>query len=183
MIASTHESTRFIDTVGVPIVVALVGFGGAVTAAALSFALSRWNDRTTRRREGYAAATRQLVAFLEYPYRIRRRTSDSPEELTRLANLGHDIQEALQYYETWIAAENRWVGGVFREVRSALSSEVGPCCNEAWATKPVSSGAEMTLAGWGPNGASDHVRRFERAVACRFGWRRLPAFFGCHIGA
>ena len=45
-------------------------------------------------------ATRQLVAYAEYPYRIRRRTSDDPEELGRLAKLGHDIQEALRYYET-----------------------------------------------------------------------------------
>lgn len=182
MIAA-QESQSFVETVGVPIAIALIGSAGVLAAAALSFALSRWSERTSRRRDGYAAATRQLVAFIEYAYRIRRRTSDAPDELARLANLGHDLQESLQYYETWVTAENGWVGEVFRDVRSALSAELGPPCNEAWNTAPVASAADMTLAGWGPNGAAEHVRRFERAVACRFGRRRWPALLGWHVGA
>lgn len=182
MIASAHASD-FVDTVGVPIAVALIGFAGLLTAAALSFALSRWSERTGRRREGYAAATQQLVAFIEYPFRIRRRTSDAGEELARLASLGHDIQEALQYHETWTMAENRWVGGVYREVRAAISEEVGPICIDAWNSLPVTTASEMNLSGWGRNDALDQVRRFERAAASRFGWRRIPAFFGWHVGA
>jgi len=41
---------------------------------------------------------------------------------------------------------------------------------------------QMNLSGWGPNNVADHVRQFERAVACRFGWRRIPALFGWHLG-
>jgi hypothetical protein len=182
-VIGVEASSSFVETVGVPIAIALIGFAGVLAAAALSFALSRWSERTSRRRAGYAAATGQLVAFIEYPYRIRRRTSDAPDDLARLANLGHDLQESLQYYEAWVTAEHGWAGGVFRNVRSALAAEVGPACNDAWKTAPVASAAEMTLGGWGPNGAAEHVHRFERAVACRFGWRRWPAFFGWHLGA
>jgi len=182
-VIATQESSSFVETVGVPIAIALIGFVGALVAAALSFALSRWSERTSRRRDGYAAATRQLVAFVEFPFRVRRRTSDGAEELARLANLGHDIQEALQYHETWVTAENAWVGAVYLEVRSALSSQIGPACNNAWGTPPVTSASKMMLDGWGPQGTAEQVNRFQRAVACRFGWRRYPAFFGWHIGA
>lgn len=180
MIALTRESSRFVESVDVPIAVALIGFAGALAAAAMSFALSRLSERASRRRECYAAATRQLVAFLEYPYRIRRRTSDKAEELARLADVGHEIQESLQYHETWVAAESRWAGEVFGSVRADLSADVGPACNEAWAASPITSAIGMNLSGWGPNGAADHIRRFERAVTWRFGWRRVLTLFRPH---
>jgi hypothetical protein len=52
-------------------------------------------DAAAKRRDGYASAMKALVARTEFPYRVRRRSSDSPETLTALTQLGNDIQEQL----------------------------------------------------------------------------------------
>jgi hypothetical protein len=181
--AADGQVSEFAKHVGTPLAVALIGLATALAGAALSFALGRLSDTSARRREGYAQATRELVAWCEYPYRIRRRTSDSPEELGRLAERGHDHQEALRYRETWIAAENKWVAGVFREVRGDLAVVLGPSCNEAWASPPVTTAGDMTLGSWGPKGVEAHIARFENAVEFRFGWKRLLAAVGIRPGA
>jgi len=183
MLAATGEVTEFTEHVGVPLLVALIALAATTGAAALSFAFGRWTATSAARREGYAQATRELVAWAEYPYRVRRRTSDDPAVLGALADRGHTHQEALRYRETWILSENRWVGTVFTDARRELSALLGPACNEAWATEPVHSAATMTLGAWGPQGVDDHIKRFERALAFRFGWRRLVGASRWHPGA
>jgi hypothetical protein len=178
-----HESAPLIEQIGVPFGVALIGLIATIASAAISFALSRWSDTSTRRREGYSSATEELVAWAEYPYRIRRRTTDDPAELARLANLGHDLQEALRYRQTWVTAEDVWLARVFQEVRDDLAVALRPACADAWKSAPISRASEMNLNGWGPVGANRHLERFERAVRFRFGWRRLVGVFGWHPGA
>ena len=175
--------SEFTEHVGVPITVAIIGLAATLAAAAISFALGRWGDAASRRREGYAAATRELVAWAEYPYRIKRRTSDTPADLTHLADIGHTHQEALRYRGTWISSENRWVGKVFGEVRADLGAALGPACNDAWDSAPITKAKDMTLAGWGPGGVEAHLARFEKAIEFRFGWRRLAGLVRWHPGA
>lgn len=177
------EVTPFTEHVGVPFAVAIVGLIATLGAAAISFALGRWNDTSARRREGYSSATKELVAWAEYPYRIRRRTSDDAAELTRLANIGHELQEALRYRQTWITAENPWVATVFAEVRVDLAGLVGAACEDAWDSDPITNANDMNLNGWGPKGVEAHLQRFESAVTFRFGWRRLAGLVGWHPGA
>jgi len=173
----------FTEHVGVPLGVALIGLAATLAAAAVSFSLGRWNDATARRREGYSAGTRELVAWVEYPYRIRRRTSDDLPVLSLLADLGHEHQENLRYRQTWIAAENRWVATVFTEVRSDLAAILGASCNDAWDSGPIRAAGDMTLGAWGPKDVELHLERFENAVGFRFGWRRIVAVVGFRPGA
>lgn len=177
------EVSTFTEKVGVPLVVAVIGLVGGLGAAAVTFAFTRLGEAAARRREGYAEATRELLAWAEYPYRIRRRTSDSAEELTRLANLGHDLQEKLRYRQTWITAENAWLGQVFAEARTDLKVVLGPACVDAWNTPPITAAASMNLASWGPSTTEPHLRRFETALRSRFGWRRLAGALHWHPGA
>lgn len=174
--------TDFVKDVGVPVTVALLGVVGAAVTAALSFALGRSGDAASRRRDGYAAATKALVAYAEYPWKIRRRTADTPNELARLVALGHDLQENLRCHQTWVNSENRWVGRVYREVREDLGRAVGPACNEAWNMPPVTTAGGMRLGDWGPQGLDAHLERFESARAFRFGWRRLLGAVHLHLG-
>jgi hypothetical protein len=177
------EVSEFAEVIGVPLLVSIIGLIATVGVAALSFAFTRWSDSAARRRDGYAAATRELVAWAEYCYRIRRRTSNDPATLAALTEIGHQCQEALRFRETWISSENRWAGTVFNEVREALASTVGAACAEAWQADPITDPKAMSLGGWGPIGVDEQLRRFERAVAFRFGWRRIAAFFRWHPGA
>jgi hypothetical protein len=176
------QVTDFVTDVGVPITVALLGVAGALVAAGLSFALGRWGDATARRRDGYAEATKTLISYREYAWKIRRRTSNDPEELARLADEGHALQEKLRYHQSWVRSENRWVGRVYREVREDLAAEIGPACNAAWNTPPVTTAAGMCLSAWGPAGLDAYIDRFESANEFRFGWRRMLGALRVHVG-
>ena len=176
------DVTPFAEHVGVPLVVAIVGLVATLAAAAISFALGRWNDTSARRRGSYSAAARELVAWAEYPYRIRRRTSDDPDELMRLVSIGHDLQEQLRCHQTWITTESRWVAGIYREAMTAITAQVAPACNDAWAAEPITTGAGMNLGGWGPHDVLPSILRLQSAIACRFGWRRAASLLGLHPG-
>ncbi len=176
------QVTDLVKDVGVPITVALLGVAGALIAAALSFALGRWGDAAARRRTGYAEATQTLISYREFAWKIRRRTSDDADELGRLAAEGHTLQEKLRYHQSWARSENRWVGRVYGEAREDLAAEIGPACNTAWSTPPVTTAAGMSLGAWGPRGLDAHIERFESAKEFRFGWRRLLGALHLHIG-
>lgn len=173
MILAAAETAKTASLLDSAAVAALIGLVATVAVAVLGHIFGRWSASAERRRAGYAEATSVLVAWAEYPYRIRRRTSDEGETLTALAHLGHDLQEELRYRQTWIMSDSRHLAELFSDVRKSISQLTGPACTEAWDSGPVTEAKGMHLHGWGPGAAVDpHLRRFERAVACRFGWRR-----------
>lgn len=142
---------------------------GALSGAALG----RWADAANTRREHYADAVRILVRWSEYPYRIRRRTSNAPEELARLAEIGHELQEQLQCHRTWVRAESARVGTLYERAIATLKERAGSSIAEAWIAEPVASGAGMVLNGWGPGSIDDLLADLDEAITWRFGWRRL----------
>lgn len=169
-----QEAAEAAATIPVPVLVALIGVAGSIGVAALTAAVARFSDATERRRDGYAQAVRNLVRWCEYPYRIRRRTSDAPDVLAALAAEGHAIQEDLRCSETWVTADRGWASDLYREVRKAMAASVGKACTEAWAASPVTTASQMNLGEWGPTDAADQVMRFEKAVRLRFGlWRTV----------
>lgn len=132
----------------VPMIVA------ALTGGLLVYLLQRSDAKRARRREGYAEAMAALAAWAEYPYRIRRRTSDQPDELARLVGIGHDLQERLARAQAWIAADDTTLLTVYQASLTAIRTEAAPYLNEAWAAPPITTPAEMALGDWGPLGAS-----------------------------
>jgi len=118
------------------------------------------------------------VAWLEYPYRIRRRTSDTAEELARLAGMGHDLQEQLRCHQTWIETESPRVAATYREALVTLGTLVGPACVEAWRTPPVSTAEGMVLGSWGPGAVGlTSITAVQQAARERFGFRRFVSVF------
>jgi hypothetical protein len=156
-----------------PIILAILG--SSVVTAFVSTALVNLRASANLRRDTFAEAVRTLVAWNEYPYRIRRRVEDSPETLDKLAAMGHDLQERLGASRAWIAGESSALRDVYDSCIGDLNRAVSPACREAWQRAPVTSAAGMNLSGFGGGGSSDVVCRMERAVSYRFGWRRaLP---------
>jgi hypothetical protein len=152
--------------------VALIGVAGLIVGAVLTSLMGRWAEATARRRDAYAQAVGALVAWAEYPYRVRRRTSDSQEELSRLAERGHDLQERLRCHETWISGESVWVARIYHEVLVAISSRVGRWIAAAWDSEAVTDAGQMNLGDWGPGDVRADVLRIQSAISWRFGWRR-----------
>jgi hypothetical protein len=174
--------TPFTEKVTVPVLIGLLGLAGVVITAAVSTIGGRWAQATNRRRDAYAAAVKTMVAWAEYPYRIRRRTSDAPDELARLVGSGHDLQEQLRCHQTWITTESRWVAGIYREAMTVIAAQVGPACNDAWASPPITTSSDMNLGNWGPSDLLPSIMRLQTAIACRFGWRCAVGLVGLRPG-
>jgi hypothetical protein len=155
-----------------PVIIAAISLLGIALAAVLS----RWGEATNRRRTSYAAAVETLVAWVEFPYRIRRRTSDKPEELARLAGIGHDLQERLRCHAVWIGAECHPVGEHYEAALVAMGQLVRPACTTAWQSPAIASAADMVIGDWGPGKECGVIiNEFQRAVFWRFGLRRVAA--------
>lgn len=153
--------------------IALSVLGSSVVAGLIGTILGNSRANATARRERYAQAVRCLVAWAEYPYRIRRRTSDEAGTLTALADRGHTLQEQLAESRAWIAAESRAMSEVFDGCLREITALVGPACSAAWREAPIATSAEMNLGDFGPRSIDRIVARMECAVIYRFGLRRL----------
>jgi hypothetical protein len=155
----------------VQLVVAVLG--SSAVAAVMSAVLVGLRSVADARRDAYANAVRLLIARIEYPYRIRRRTSDSPEVLAELVSLGHHLQQELAAVTTWIQTENERVAASFVHLLDRIDASVGPACTEAWSLPPITSARDMNLGSWGPGGFRQEIGELQRMISRRFGWRRL----------
>ena len=164
VIAATVIATT-VNSVLIPVIVAAL-----TTAVAL--ALNRASEAANRRRDHYADAVAALVAWIEFPYRVRRRTDDEPATLAALAAHGHELQEKLARHQAWILAENSTVAEAYRNARSTIAPLVGAALREAWATAPASTAQAMNLGDWGPGReCAAAICAIEKAIANRFTWK------------
>src|ERR1035437_1013535 len=160
--------------------VALVGLVAGVIGAAATATLGRLAQAANERRREYSDAVKNLYAWSEYPYRVRRRTSDDPDELARLAGLGHDLQERLRWHETWVASESGWVSSHYRRAMLYISEHIGPAVADAWNHPPSESASGMVLGQWGVRVDRSLIIDLQAAISWRFGWRRLASSLGLH---
>lgn len=161
------------DSTSVWGVIALTVLGSSVIAGLITSVLGNLRAAATARREGYANAVRLLIARGEYPYRVRRRVSDDPDVLAALVSRGHDLQEQLASCRTWVNSEHRSLGDLFEKALADIDASVKQATVEAWKTAPITTASGMNLNGWGPGDQWSHLAPLERAIAYRFGWRRL----------
>jgi hypothetical protein len=155
----------------VPVLGVLLGSG--VVSVLVGVVASSFLAAAETRRQGYAAAVGAVLAWAEYPYRIRRRTSDDAATLTTLANLGHDLQERRARCLAWVAGENTAVYEVFLLNMKHLDATLGPLAGDAWNTPPVTAGSGMVLSGWGAGRLpQETVERLGCVIGFRTGWRR-----------
>ena len=84
-------------TVGAAAIAALV----AVTV----YLVGQRAVRFDRKRELSGKAIAEALAWLELPYRIRRRVDDAPDTLLGLVDRMHDLQESLLFYRGWLQVE------------------------------------------------------------------------------
>ena len=162
------DGLDLLERFALPILLAAFAFAGAVVGVLLG----QWAAERERRRAGYAAAMRDLIAWHEYPYRIRRRTDNNAETLRALAERGHKLQEDLIYHQTWTIAESRRVGEFYARMVAEVAGTCAQACKDAWNADPADSPAAMNLNGWGPPSIDPQITVLQAAIANRFGWRR-----------
>ncbi|MGW0566000.1 hypothetical protein [Streptomyces tauricus] len=155
----------------------ILALGSSVVAGALGHILTGLREGATIRRDRYAGAVKLIVGRIEYPYRIRRRTSDDPELLNELASTGHDLQERLAEIRAWISTESTVLSDVFDHCLTQLDAPFKQACTDAWKAAPITIAAQMNLGGFGMGNQQHIVTMMERTLTYRFGHRRLiPAF-------
>ncbi|MFE5049039.1 hypothetical protein ACFRAI_22285 [Streptomyces sp. NPDC056637] len=151
----------------------VLALSSSVVGGALGHVLTGLRASAASRRDHYAAAVKILVTRIEYPYRIRRRTSDAPDALDALVCAGHDLQERLMEIRAWITTESPPLAEVFTQCLTSLDGPFKQACNEAWNAAPVTAAAQMNLGAFGAGDQQDVVTTMERALIYRFGYRRL----------
>ncbi len=168
--AATAAGSTLDAPAWITILVAVIGsavFGNIIVAV-----IARLRETTEVRRDRYAHATQLLVARIEFPYRIRRRTSDEPETLSALANRGHELQEQLAEARAWITSESPALGDLYGQVLSAIDALARPAAADAWRARPVTKAADMNVGEFGPMRCQPLVDIFQCSVRYRFGWHR-----------
>lgn len=158
------------------LLVAILGSG--VVGTMLGGLLTSRRELAAARRERYAKASRLLTARLEYPYRIRRRTSNSQDTLEALADRGHDLQEQLAEARAWVTADSAVLGTLYGHALAKIDEQATPASQQAWTAQPASTAAAMNITDFGPRSCHEYITQFECATRFRFGWRRLlpPAY-------
>jgi hypothetical protein len=151
-----------------------------VFVAALTAIVTMWvtraGDAENQRRQQYAEAVGTLVAWIEFPYRIRRRTDDEAATLHDLATIGHKLQERLALHKAWISAEHSGMADAYANALSKISQLVTPTLREAWNSPCVRTPAGMNLGEWGPGKKCGViVQEFQTLITLRFGWWRVWA--------
>lgn len=109
VIASTAAEIAAEDEGKLPLWLTVLGSTAAVllSSSAVAAAFGAVRSGAAERRREYTGAARTLTAWTGYPWRIRRRTNNSPEVLAGLVERGHDLQEALADREAWCAANTK----------------------------------------------------------------------------
>lgn len=148
-----------------------VGVAGAAATLLVALGGAIGKDRS-RRRKNHAAAVRTLLAWHELPYQIRRRLNDDGEEIARLRDLGHALQQDLAYYEALLTSENAHLGRAYTDAKAAIKEATRDDIAEAWQSPPANGPDGQVLDGWGPGAPADALHALLDELPWRFGWRR-----------
>jgi len=125
---------------------------GSVVAASIAafvgvlvYFLGSRHSALERKRDECARAIADALAWLELPYRIRRRQDDSGETLAALAQRLHDLHERLLFHENWLRVELPGAEEKYRALVGAVKLAAVQALQEAWTSPPVSEPAGMNI--------------------------------------
>ncbi len=149
----------------------------AVMVAALGavvvyfFALRR--KRLDEKKQTCAKALAQALAWLELPYRIRRRMSNEPEVLRGIVDRTHQLQEDLLFYQAWMRIELPAANEAYRALVAAAKGAVLEPARLAWRTEPVSAAEGMNIGDLKIGSIETEVDEFARVVRKDLSWWRF----------
>ncbi|MDP2858551.1 MAG: hypothetical protein Q8P50_11320 [Bacillota bacterium] len=113
---------------------------------ALNAVFSAKRERAARQREEFSKAFAVCVAYEEFPYIVRRRRRDVPEEeRVRISTELSRVQERLGYYSVWLAIESRRVSNAYDNLVAKLREIAGTEIRNAWLAAPIDRDSEMNM--------------------------------------
>ena len=128
-------------------VIALV-VGGAISLILL--AITNWQtgerERLARGREVFSKAYAAVQEYKEFPYVIRRRGKDAPEEeRVRISSELRRVQTDLAFYSAWLRTESPHVHRSFTELVRQLRCVAGTAMHEAWLEPAIEDDSKMNM--------------------------------------
>lgn len=154
------------------------GFSSAVMAAAIGGAVSLFaltlntiissrRERISRQRREFSKAFAACVAYEEFPYIVRRRRSNAPEdERIRISSELSVIQRELAYYSAWLATQSVSVSRIYETLVTKLREVAGAKIREAWLTPPIDSDSGMNMPDLGLSELKPLKEAYLQEVAC-----------------
>ncbi len=124
----------------------------AALVSAVILLVGHWitgrRESTSRRRELFARAFAATISYREFAYAIRRRRNDhAAEERVRLSEAIREVQDQLAFHAAWIEIESSRVAAAYRALVNETRRVAGGYMRDAWMTPPITSDAEMNVAG------------------------------------
>lgn len=145
------------------VVAAIVAGAVALVTLAINTWVAGQREQRDRRREVYALAFAAVMAYVEFPYVVRRRRAGSAEvaadERLRISEELRKVQEQLAYYSAWMATESPKVAAAYNHLVLETRRIAGCQIHEAWNTGPITSddGMNMPDLGLGELGSAKDV--------------------------
>lgn len=93
----------------------------------------------------YGRALADAVAWLEMPYRVARRTSNSPETLAALVEKFHALQERIEHNLRWLQLDSRAVGDAYEQLVASVKRNAEDDIQAAWERDPITEPAAMNI--------------------------------------
>jgi len=128
--------------------IVVAAFGGIISLLALAAnaIISGRRNRITRQTQEFSKAFAACVAYEEFPYIVRRRSNNAPQdERIRISTDLSIIQRELAYYTAWLSTESSDVSTAYENLVSKLREVVGVKIHEAWLTPPIESDSDMNI--------------------------------------
>ena len=143
-----------------PVIAAII----AAASAVVVYFLGQRQASLERRRKACAEAVADALAWLELPYRIRRRLDNTKEALGALVERIHHLQERLAFHESWLRVELPQAHKIYRELLDSVRASARSALQDAWRASPMSDAAEMNIGDLGLQPVDSLVESFSQEV-------------------
>ena len=148
------------DSIPVPLIVAALTGAGSLLTLATGFWVSGHRERMNRGRDVFSKAFIAVLAYEEFPFVVRRRRANAPEEeRIRISTELRSVQEEVAYYTAWLSTESQHVSDAYQMLIKITREVAGREIHTAWNTQPVGSDDEMDM----PDLGLDALMPFKQA--------------------
>jgi hypothetical protein len=148
---------------------------GAVVAV-LIHTLERRAERRAAQRLLFAEALSDVFRWMEFPYRIRRR-SPGAESRRALADDMNEMQERIRFRSGWLEIEDAVVFRAYQDLLGEVRKVVRPALKDAWESAPVTEDVGMNLnlnaPLWDAKPIDERARLYLAAARGRFRWWKV----------
>ncbi|MDE3095831.1 MAG: hypothetical protein KGK07_07505 [Chloroflexota bacterium] len=151
----------------------LVALGAVAGAAAIAYFFAIRQRRMDEKKATCARAVTDALAWLELPYRIRRRMNSDPETLHNLADQMHQLQERLLFDQNWMLVELLQAERSYSILVAAVKQAAEQPLRDAWLAPPVENPSGMNIGSLGIPSVESELRSFASDARRRLSWWKL----------